>query len=378
MTVKGIVAVAAGFLMAGTMFGDGSYQKTTQITGGPSIPAPLLKLTAVFMPEVKHVMDPNTEIMMVHGNRMVTVTMNGSTIWDMDKGTMTTTDNKKRQYSVIQLQQLQEMTKKFMSDVSTSKPLLPAQTKSNPDDPRISIESSPVNVQNTGAVKQFSGVTAKETVLTLKVTMKVTDPKSGQSVISESLCYLDVWKADRAPGYDDVQDFYRRLGEKMGGNKMESQRASAAIASRPEAGGMSNVRTQANKIKGITVLEVERVSTLIGGRPLVPSNDSGSNRESQNSGNSGADRTPSGATGALGSMLGKSAPGLFGKKPASSSDSSAQARNTQQNAQQSAPGVLSETTTQLSNFSNQPVVLSEFEVPAGYKEVPSPILQLLK
>jgi hypothetical protein len=323
MTFKGVVAASAGFIMAGTMYGDGSYQKTTQVTGGPAIPASLMKLTEKFMPDAKHVMDPNTEIMMVHGNRMVTVTINGSTIWDMDKGTMTTTDNKKRQYSVVTLQQMQDITKKFASNTPASTPLVPAQKKSNPDDPQVTVVSDPVQIQNTGAVKTFSGVTAKETVLTLKVTMKITDPKSGQSTSSESLCYLDVWKADKAPGYDDVQDFYRRLGEKMG-NQAESQKIAAAWSSRPEAGGMSNVRTAANKIKGITVLEVERVSTLIGGQPLVPD------------------------------------------------------LNSQQNAQKAPRGVLSETTTQLSNFSNQPVVTSEFDVPAGYKEVPSPIMQMLK
>jgi hypothetical protein len=314
MTFKNVAAVAAGFLMAGTMFGDGSYQKTTQVTGGPAM-SPLIKLVAPFMPDAKHLTDPNAEINMVHGNRMVTVKMSGSTIWDIDKGTMTTTDSKKREYSVVTLQQMREMTKKMMSNTSPAAPVMP-QTKSNPNDPKTTIESSPVSIQNTGAVKQFSGVSAKETVLTLKVTMKVTDPQSGQGVVSESLCYLDVWKADSAPGYDDVQDFYRRLGEKMG-NQADSKKIADAMTSGPGAGGMSNVHTAANKIKGITVMEVERLSTLLGGRPL--------NSDS--------------------------------KQPL---------------------GVLTETTTLLSNFSNQPVVVSEFDVPAGYKEVPSPILQFFK
>jgi hypothetical protein len=315
MKFKNVIAVAAGFLMAGTMFGDGSYQKTTQITGGAGT-SPLLKLVAPFMPEANHLTDPNAEIMMVHGNHMVSVKMSGSTIWDIDKGTMITTDNKKREYYVITFKQMQEITKKMASNTSPAAPVMPAQPKSNPNDPKTSIESSPVSIQNTGAVKQFSGVTAKETVLTLKVTMKVTDPQGGQGIASESLCYLDVWKADSAPGYDDVQDFYRRAGEKMG-NPADSKKIAAAMTSGPDAGGMSSVHSAANKIKGVTVMEVERLSTLLGGRPI--------NSDS--------------------------------KQPL---------------------GVLTETTTLLSNFSNQPVVLSEFEVPAGYKEVPSPILQFFK
>lgn len=382
MTLRSLMIIATGLSMTGTILADGSYQKTTQVTGGPSIPPGLMALTARFMPSAKHVRDPNTEIVMVHGNRMISVTMAGSTIYDMDKGTVTTTVNANRQYSVMTFQQLEEMGKKFMNEVP-AKPLAPAPKKSNPDEMQVSIESSPVTIQNTGAVRQFSGVTAKETILTLKVTMKTTDPKTGESGTSESLCYLDVWKADHAPGYDDVQDFYRRLGEKMG-NKAESQKMAAAFASRPEAGGMSNLRSAANKIKGITVLEVERVSTLIGGQPLLP--DLGSNQQSPKppdqpaSGSAGQNsNADAGKLGSIGSILGKSMPGLFGRKPAKPSSAPAEAQNSPgSQPQKQPPGVLSETTTQLSNFSNEPVVLSEFEVPAGYKEVPSPILQMLK
>jgi hypothetical protein len=366
--MKAITIMAASLAFTASMFADGSYQETTQVTNGSAVQA--ARVAAPFISGASDVTRPKSKIVMVHGNRLVEVTEKGSQIIDLDKGAMTTTDNAKREYSTLTFEQLAKMMNSL--EAKPTAPAPPAAAPPNPNAPKTI--SSDVKVENTGAVKQFGNVTAHET--RLSVTVRTVDPASGAGVSITTI--MDVWKADTAPGYDEVQAFYKRMAEKA--SWAQPQRAPAP--SQPGAGeGTIALTREAAKIKGIPVLEVTQYKMALDGLPQS-ANQGQSGNQSQSGTGSAADQAARDAAtqtadsqlsklGSLGSILGKSGLGALGKK------------NTAQQSSQAAPAhvdnsVLEEITTERSQFSGEAAVLSEFEVPPGYKEVPSPLLKYFK
>ena len=126
------------------------------------------------------------------------------------------------------------------------------------------------------------------------------------------------------------------------------------------------------KIQGTPILE----KTSMGGSGTGAAAPQGSNAASQPQGGN-ASSSPD-DTGTGGNVVAKGVSGLvglFGKKksqptnppPASSTDT----------PQTPGQTTLLETTTQKSNFSHDPIPASAFEVPAGFKQVPSALAQEL-
>jgi acetylornithine deacetylase/succinyl-diaminopimelate desuccinylase-like protein len=296
--MKAITIITASLAFAGYALADGSYQETTQVTNGAAVQAS--RLAGAFDPNIKDLTRPKTKILMVHGNRLVEVSDKTSQIIDLDKGTMTTVDNAKRTYTTMTFEQLGKMMNSFRAGPQPQSTAAP-----NPNAPQIT--ASDIKVENTGAVKQFGNVTARET--RLSITVRSADPASGKG--AHTTTTMDVWKADTAPGYEEVQAFYKRMSEKA--SWVQQQQQQRAPAASPATGdGIVTLAREAAKIKGISVREVTTVQMAIDG---------------------------------------------LGQGDATT---------------------LEEITTERSQFSTQPAVLSEFEVPAGFKEVPSPLLKYLK
>jgi hypothetical protein len=205
----------------------------------------------------------------------------------------------------------------------------------------------------------------------------------------------DMWIAPDPPQIEEIQDFDRRMGEKMMQGMdvkalMATWKANAAngaamsqmLGNQPgAAAGMARMSQEMAKLKGTHVLEVTSMggtgpaATAPAATPAAPANN--------NSGGSVAGLVAAGT--AQGTAQGEA--GRFGVVGTSLSNSVIGAfhRKKQQPAQQAAPAaapasatapatqsvVLMETTSQETNFSSEPVPVSVFQVPAGYKQVPT-------
>jgi hypothetical protein len=339
---------------------------------------------------MKQILEPIVSRKALHGNQLVSTSRTTTEIIDLDQETLTQIDNEKRTYSVVTFAQMRQAFK------NTPKKLEEAQAKANQEQaaqPKDAANPPPqvkvtfeINVADTGASKPINGVTSKEQILTMKAHVAEANPppdKPPQTVTYTMI--TEVWTAPTPPEMKEIDDFYVRYGKKL----MEGVDASALMkamqpavsgsalaglfASQPGAGQaaqdmMKTMATEMQKIKGTRILEVTRM----GGEAMAPPTAGDVTAPPPVSGSAAPPAQPSTASklGALGSMLGKSMlGGLRGSSapaPAAPTPESAQPTN----------AVLYESTSQKSDFSHDSVSPTLFQVPAGFKQVDSPLAQL--
>jgi hypothetical protein len=152
------------------------------------------------------------------------------------------------------------------------------------------------------------------------------------------------------------------------------------------AQALADLKKEAAKMKGVPVLQVTRVGVSADGQPL-PAPSVAPMAQSK-SGGSGAGRvageiaTDTGTQvasdqvsklGSFGRALGGSSMGaLMRHKPSNSSNNAPASNNSGDPA---TAGVLLESQTETGNFSAAAVDQSGFEIPAGYKQVTSPLVR---
>jgi hypothetical protein len=144
----------------------------------------------------------------------------------------------------------------------------------------------------------------------------------------------------------------------------------AMLNSQPGAGqAMADMKKEMAKMTGIPVLQVVRMGMTANGEPLpAPSADPSQTPAADANKPSDSGQKSGGLRGAFGG-------GGFGSLMRRKSNQSSQNSDTSnaQNAGGSQPGVLLETSTRRSNFSSGAVDTTSFEVPAGYKQLESPM-----
>jgi hypothetical protein len=177
-----------------------------------------------------------------------------------------------------------------------------------------------------------------------------------------------MWMVPSIPGYDQVNDFYKRFGAKMSDaavglgfdfSKMLSQNPAAGQA-------LNDMASEMQKLQGVPIVQVMRMGTTLNGQPLPAAS------EAPLPADSGPAAPSAGqvAKSAISSMI----PGHFGfgKKKDNPPDQAAD-QNTNGGAQvQPTSAILMETQITTSDFSSAPVDPSHFAIPAGYKQVQPP------
>jgi len=332
VTCAGLVALAACPLLA-----DFSYQQKTTVTGGAL--AGMLKVAGVFSKQAR---EPMQSTIAVQGDRMCHRSAYRANIIDLNAETITEIDLQKKTYTVMTFQQMKEMMAKMSEKMH----------EQNPNGAQLNFK---VSANNTGNTKQIAGMDAKEIVL--KMEAQSTDQQSGQQ--GSLVITTDMWMAAPASGYDEVRNFYRRMGEKLnwspGGNM---------FMSRPDiADGMAQVNKEIGKMNGMPVFEV--VSMGAAGQPGA----AGTQGTAQSQPAQGQDQQQQQQQSkpSLGGALGGALGGHFGlgHKKTSSSDQSSGS----QSSGNGGPGSLIDMTVEMSGFSAAPVDSSLFSVPAGFKQV---------
>jgi hypothetical protein len=174
-----------------------------------------------------------------------------------------------------------------------------------------------------------------------------------------------------------VRAFYKRMGEKLawtpGGFGMAAQRGDMMK-------GMGEMAKEMSKLDGVPVLQIMKMGA-VGDGMTGPSN--GANHQTATHQPAKEATPPPTAGETAGKMLASRLPGFgglggFGKKKKSADEQPQQAPAQQaaapeqpvaNNPSADASGALMESTTELTSFSSAPVNPSQFEVPAGFKEV---------
>jgi hypothetical protein len=403
-----LLALSVSFLLAtNSLLADASYTKTRTIKSAINTSSPMMAMMGKMGGgDMLKALEPTTDTVMVRGNKMATVTKTGSTILDLDKQAMIQTDSAKHEYSVITFQQLSDMMER-MEKMANS----PMPTARNPaaNTPQVETETTvDIKEEHPGTTKIVDGLTATEHIFKATITTHMKDT-SGQATagqnapasMSTSVLYTEeIWVLDGVPpAYQAVLDFYKLAGEKMASAMSPAARETMpqGIPNTPGAmNGMVELQHRVAALKGLHVIEVTRVNMAIavdgqpGSQPTTATNSDQSSTSQQPAAQATTQPAAQPASqpapsklGGLGGALARGALGGFGSKksttPAPSpTPTPAPAAQTQPAPASSGNPFLSETTVELSNFSTQSVPASEFEIPSGYKQVPSPIEKLLQ
>ncbi len=348
--MRTLVATMLAVASCATLRADFTYQDTTSITGGA-----VYTMLRALGPFTRGAREPIVTTNVIKGNRMATIAKDRITIIDLDKESITEIDVPKKTYSVLTFAQMKQAMEDAMAraqqEQAKQEKAKQEKSKQAPDTSNVEAKFK-VSAKATGQSKTVGVLEAKETLITM--TLEATDKDSGQTGAMNIT--VDSWLAT-VPGYDEVKEFHRKMGEKLG-YAFGSGLAQTAMMTRPEAlQGFAEAAKELNKVSGTPVQSV----TKIGGSGDPSTAGSTTSSQSQQQQNS------QGAAGtAAGAAIGRLAGGLggFGRK-----------KNNDQPKQQDQPkddqssGTLVETTTELTSFSSGPADASKLEVPAGYKQV---------
>jgi hypothetical protein len=416
---------------AGAAFAqDASYQTTTQITGGSFVDT--LKQVSFLSHSIKDMLAPTSELTMVHGNQKAVVSKDSTEITDLDKECIIRIDNLKKTYTVTtfaemrqafanmpkQMEAMNAKLKENQAQMQQAQAQMKAQQPSN-------IQTSfDVKVNNTGVTKVVNGLNAQEQVvtMTMHVTMVTPPPTPGQPPpppvdpnAPTSMDYTmttDTWVAPDPPEIAVLQDFDKRFGMKLMqgvdakamaeqwkqmGAQMGAQ-GNAGIAQllggKPGASdAFAQMAKEVAKLKGTRVMEITSMGGLApAGSPGTASAPPSGPPPSANSvgtqiANDTANQTAageaskeSGKMGIFGNALTNSTLSAFRRKkstppppppaPAATPAAAAGATGGMQTV------VLMSTTTQKTNFSEEPIPLSVFQIPSGFKKIESPMAQM--
>jgi hypothetical protein len=349
--------VAVLVAASASLHADFTYTETTQITGGSMLG--LMKMAGAFSRQARQAGDPIVSTVAIKGNRMAHINPTSTEIIDLDAETITTIDTLKRQYTVVTFEQMKQQIAAAAARMKEQQQKTQAATPQQPSTTDVKFQ---IHVRNTEQAKEVSGLSTKESILTMN--MDATDKGSGQT---GSLAITnDMWLASEIPGYDEVKEFYRKFAVKMG-TVFSSAINPAMLAQYQGASkGMADMADEMSKLKGTPVLQVMRMGMTTDGTPLpaaseapLPPPPAGPVMPSA------GDVAKQSASSAISSKLGGFGLGGFGKKkadppppdPAPATD-----------ATQPTSSVLMETNTQMGNFSRT-VNEASFAIPAGFKLV---------
>jgi hypothetical protein len=332
-----MIRKTAIFLVAACLpaFADFSYDQTSKITGG--MMAGMMKFAGAFSKQAR---EPMVNTVAVKGDRMVHWGAHHASVIDIDKETITEINFDKKQYSVMTFAQMKQM----MDEMSQK-------MKSSPDAQKADVHFK-VSAKDTGEKKQIAGFDTHEMILTME--MEGTDKESGNK--GGMNMTADMWLAPKSAGYNEIADFYKRMGKKLdwapGGMGM--------MGGRPDmAKGMAELYKEGAKLNGMPVFQVVKMGVHAEGQPQNGHAAQAPPPQQEQQ----ADK-PS-----IGSVLGGGFGG-FGKrkKKQDQAESGGEAGAAPQGSGD-ASGSLMEMTIEMSAFSAAPVDSSKFEVPAGFKQV---------
>jgi hypothetical protein len=341
--MAGIMTLAGSSLLA-----DFTYQETSTITGGMMMS--MMRVAGVFSKQAR---EPIQATVAVKGDMMVHRTSTSASVIDLASGTITHIDFQKKQYSVMTFEEMKQMMDQMAQKAQKSQ-------KGNQSEMKFKVSANA-----TGKSKQVAGFDAKEMILKMEMEAESTDKDSGQTQKGGMTVTTDMWIAPGVPGYREVRDFQKRMAEKLswtpGGNMFMSN---------PQVSqGMAEAYKEMAKVDGMPVQQF--VSMGMAGQPgAAGAQGSGGAAPAQQQTQQQQPAERPSVGGALGGALG----GRFGlgKKKQTDQQQAAPADGSASGGQASgsgAPGSLLEMTTELSSFSSNPVDLTMFAVPAGFKKV---------
>jgi hypothetical protein len=393
MQARKIAAFVGIMLTTQFALADASYQTTYQITGGSFVDA--LKGQAFIGKQVDKMFAPTNRIVMVHGNQKAEISKESTEIIDLDKGEIIRIDHVKKTYTIVTFEQMRKLMATMPQQMQQMQKAQAQQPQ--PQMPATNIQMTfATDVKNTGVTKVVNGLTAQEQVITVKMIMTDPNPQPGQPNSITYNVITDAWIAPDPPEIKEIHDFDMRMAEKMMAG-VDLQAWAAQMKANSSGGGgmammfgghpgsqqaMDQMAKEMAKIKGTRILEV---MSMGGDAPAQPGGAAPAAAPAQQQQGSVAGQvatdtatqtasSESSKLGTFGSALSNSALSAFHRKKSTPPPAQPAAAPATPGATPGTQHVtMMETTNSMTNFSEEPVPASAFQIPAGYKQVQSPM-----
>ena len=285
-------------------------------------------------------------------------------IIDLDAQMMTFIDHDKRTYSIVTFKDIQDQMAKIAAKSKSAQP-------SSSNGSQMSFNA---HISNSGATRQIDGQTATEALLTVTMVANSSDAaaKGGMAATSE------MWLVQDEPGLAEMRSFNARMAKELSIDMASSGMSSMLAAEPGGAQALAELKKEAAKMSGLPVLQVTRVGVTADGQPLPPPSVAALPPTQNHGSTTGAvaqEAAPQEAgnqtsrLGAFGHALSGSGMGALMHHAPSTGSTPNQAPA----AASPTDGVLLESQTQTSGFSQAPIDANSFQIPPSYKAVASPI-----
>lgn len=356
MRRKFSVFVSLVCLSAGPGMADFSYEQTSKITGG--VMAGAMRLAGAFSSKARQ---PMKQTVVLKGDRMATISADSANVIDIARETITEINFEKKTYSVVTFAEMAEAMKRMQAKMQGG------------GRQQADVEYK-ISVKDTGQTRQIAGLNARQMLLLFAI--EGTDKKSGEKGALNMIA--DMWLAQDVPGYGEVRDFYRRMGQKLAWTPGMSGMAGAQPGMMK---GMAEIAKEASKLDGVPVLQImylgvtpEAMAQAQAGKAPQPTPEDA--QQGPSVGQAAGKAAEESAAGAIAGRLGRIGGfgGLGRRKKEEPPPPPPQAER--QQAQGAA--TLMELTTELSGFSSAPADAAKLEVPAGFKQVESDMVKALR
>lgn len=382
MKIRNSTLFALCLAVPATAFADFGYQETTKITGGSIVG--LAKMAGMFSKQARSIGDPITSTVLVKGNRMAHINPDHTQIVDLDRETITEIDHQKRQYTVMTFEQMKQRIEQAAREAEKKRAEASAQAQPGEAPPEMNFA---VNVKNTGAARNVSGLDTSQAILSM--TLEAKDAKTGQT--GNLAITNDMWMAPEIPGYQEVRDFERRYALKMG-VVLSGVVKPSMLGMQPGMGkGLAEMAKEMSKLKGIPIEQTTRIGTTSNGQPLPAASEAplradntpatpGAGEVAQQIATQTAEQNTAsainnklgGRIAGLGALSGLGGFGHKKKEAPPANQPAPAAEGTAAAGQPPAAMVLIESNTEYQNFSSASIDSSRFDVPAGYQKVELP------
>ncbi|MFN0169334.1 MAG: hypothetical protein ACKV22_23170 [Bryobacteraceae bacterium] len=337
---------------------DFSYTETSKITGGAMAGA--MKFAGIFSKKLR---EPIQSTVAVKGNRMFHGSNDSAQVIDLDAETITQIDYTRKQYSVMTFAEMVEAMKAATEKMSQARQEAAAQ-QPTAGQPTAQMEYK-ISVKETGQTKEINGFSTKQVVMTLEAEMK--DKKSGETGTMDMTA--DMWIAPKVKGHEEIDEFYKRMAQKIAFTPAGMQLAAAGAGQMQ--GGMVKIQGEVAKMNGIAIVNTIRMGVAGDGT-------SGGGGSAQPSSSASSQPAPSMKDALGGAVLGGF--GRFGRRkpkeePKKEEPKQEQTPPPQQQPQQGSASLM-EMTVEMSGLTQAPVDASRFQVPSGFKMVESPMKKM--
>jgi len=374
MTAKWSPILAAAAVLLPLAHADITYQETTKITGGSL--KQMLKLAGAFSSQARQADSTVVTTVTIHGNRMVRSNPHQTDIIDLDQRSITFIDHDKHSYYVMTFQQMQQAMTDAIAKAKEQSAANPAQQPAS-NDGQMYFDA---HVTSNGTTRVIDGLQAKEALVTITM-LANAKADDGTRVNAGMAATSEMWLVPEIPGMDELRAFEQRMMQELSIDVTANQMSGLLAAQPGGTEALADLKKEVSKMQGFPVLQVTRVGVSPDGKPLAAPSvaplpaDKGN---SSTAGNVTREVATDTGTQAAGSEVGKL--GTFGRALGSSSLGAFMRHKPQPKSEpqpttgsDAAAGVLLESQTSVDHFSTAPADASSFAVPAGYKQVTSPM-----